>query len=215
LVLPDRILEAVGAQAREPSGWLGRISGHFMAWEHRALTNWAIGFMDIRSTDHVLDVGCGPGMAIKLMSITTVDGFVAGVDHSEIMVQQALKRNAAFVQAGLVEIKHGDVSALPYDDESFDKIIAVETFYFWPEHVASLREVLRVMKPGGSMALAMAGSKESPNLDKHVVQADRMGFALYSGAEMERVLTAARFSQAWFESAPDKGWGWLCALGVK
>ena len=42
-----------------------------------------------------------------------------------------------------------------------------------------------------------------------------MGFPLYSGAEVEKMLTAAGFSRAWFEAAPDKGWGWLCALGVK
>ena len=47
-----------------------------------------------------------------------------------------------------VEISHGNVAVLSYDDESFDKVIGVETFYFWPDPVANLREVRRVMKPG-------------------------------------------------------------------
>jgi 2-polyprenyl-3-methyl-5-hydroxy-6-metoxy-1,4-benzoquinol methylase len=51
--------------------------------------------MDVRPGDHVLDIGCGGGMAIKQMAKIAVDGFVAGVDHSEIMVQQALRCNAA------------------------------------------------------------------------------------------------------------------------
>jgi ubiquinone/menaquinone biosynthesis C-methylase UbiE len=152
-----------------------------------------------------------------------VEGFVAGVDYSEEMVQQARKRNAAAVRAGRVEIKHGDVAALPYDDESFDKVCAIETFYFWPDPVANLQEVRRVMrspepaegKPGGLVALAMEGSKEAPNWQKLAAQADRMGLSIYSGAEMVEVLTEAEFSRAWFEAAPDKGWGWLCALGVK
>lgn len=105
--------------------------------------------------------------------------------------------------------------ALPYDDEAFDQVIAVETFYFWPDPVANLQEVRRVVKPGGLVALAMEGSKESPNLQKQVAMATRMEFPLYSGAEMVEMLTAAGFSRAWFESVPDKGSGWLCALGVR
>ena len=123
--------------------------GHLAARGHRSLTNWAMGFVNIQPPDHALDVGCGGGMAIKLIAGIAVEGFVAGLDHSEDMVQQALKRNAAAARAGRVEIRHGSVAALPYNDESFDKVIGVETFYFWPDPVANLREVRRVMKPGG------------------------------------------------------------------
>jgi ubiquinone/menaquinone biosynthesis C-methylase UbiE len=172
-------------------------------------------FMDVLPTDRVLDIGCGGGMAIRLLARIAVEGFVAGVDYSEDMVQQALKRNVAGVRAGRVEIRHGNVAALPYDDESFDKVIGVETFYFWPDPVANLREVRRVSKPGGLVALAMEGSKEAPDAQKQVALAARMEFPLYSGAEAVEMLTAAGFTRAWFESAPEEGWGWLCALGVK
>ena len=154
-------------------------------------------------------------VAIKLIAQIAVEGFVAGIDYSEEMVQQALRRNAAGVHAGRVEIRHGDVAALPYDDESFDKIIATETFNFWPDPVANLQQVRRVMKTGGLVALAMEGSKEAHNWQKLAAQTARMGLSIYSGAEMEEMLTAAGFSRAWFESAPEKGWGWLCALGSK
>lgn len=212
----DRLMGMLGRQARKPSGWLGKmLYGHLAAWGHRSLTNWAVRFVDIQPTDHVLDVGCGGGMAIKLIAQITIEGFVAGLDHSEDMVQQALKRNAAAAQAGRVEIRHGNVAALPYDDESFDKVIAVETFYFWPDPIANLREVRRVLKPGGLVALVMEGSKESPNPQRQVALAARMEFPLYSGAEMVEMSTAAGFSRAWFEAAPEDGWGWLCALGVR
>ncbi len=214
--LADRVYEIIGAQARKPSGWFGKmVYGHLAAWGHRPLTNWATSFMNIQPDDRVLDVGCGSGVAIKLIAQIAVEGFVAGVDYSEEMVQQALRRNAAAVQAGRVEIRHSNVAALPYDDESFDKVCAIETFYFWPDPVANLQEVRRVMKPGGLVALAMEGSKEAPNWQKLAAQTAQMGFPLYSGAEMVKMLTAAEFSQAQFEAVPDKGWGWLCALGVK
>jgi ubiquinone/menaquinone biosynthesis C-methylase UbiE len=114
-----------------------------------------------------------------------------------------------------VEVKHGNVAALPYDDASFYKVIAVETFYFWPDPIANLQEVCRVMRRGGLTALAMEGSKETPRRQKMAALAVQMGFPIYSGMEMVEMLTAAGFSRAWFESAPDKGWGWLCALGIK
>jgi ubiquinone/menaquinone biosynthesis C-methylase UbiE len=174
-----------------------------------------MGFVNIQPPDHVLDVGCGGGMAIKLIAGIAVAGFVAGVDHSEDMVQQALKHNAAAARAGRVEIRHGNVAALPYDDESFDKVIAVETFYFWPDPVVNLQEVRRVMKTGGLVALAMEGSKETPKSQKMAAMTAQMGFPIFSGAEMVEMLTEAGFSRAWFEAVPDKGWGWLCALGVK
>ncbi|MCK4472667.1 MAG: class I SAM-dependent methyltransferase, partial [Anaerolineae bacterium] len=197
--LTDRIYEMIGAQARKPSGWFGKITGHSMAWQHKPLIKWAITLMDVQPTDHVLDVGCGSGVAIKLIAKIAVEGFVAGVDYSEEMAQQALRRNAAAVRAGRVEIKHGDVAALPYDDESFDKVIATETFNFWPDPVANLKEVRRVMqspercpepvegpaegKPGGLVALAMEGSKEAHNWQKLAALTARMGLSIYSGVE--------------------------------
>ena len=212
----DRLMGMLGRQAHKPSGWLGKmLYGHLAARGHRPLTKWAMGFMDIQPTDHVLDVGCGGGMAIQLLAQIAIEGVVVGVDYSEGMVQQALRRNAVAVRDGRVEIRHGNVAALPDDDESFDKVIGVETFYFWPNPVANLREVWRVIKPGGLLALAMEGSKEAPNQQRQTALAARMEFPLYSGAEMEEMLAAAGFSRAWFESAPDKGWGWLCALGAK
>jgi SAM-dependent methyltransferase len=130
--LIDGLMKIVGRQARKPSGWFGKmLYGHMAAWGHRPLTNWATSFMNIQPSDHVLDVGCGGGMASKLIAQIAVDGFVAGIDHSEDMLQQALKRNAAAIRAGRVEVRHGNVSALPYDDNSFDKVMKRQTGRKW------------------------------------------------------------------------------------
>ena len=170
--LTDGFWSIMGRQARKPSGWLGKGRfGQLAARGHRPLTRWAIGFMHIQPTDRVLDIGCGGGMAIQLIADIAVDGSVAGVDYSENMVQHARQRNANTIRAGRVEIRHGNVSALPYDDGSFDKVIAVETLYFWPDPVPNLQEVRRVVRsaeppdkirtgsaqgePGGLVALAM------------------------------------------------------------
>ncbi|MCK4470367.1 MAG: hypothetical protein KAW49_01135 [Anaerolineae bacterium] len=70
-------------------------------------------------------------------------------------------------------------------------------------------------KPDRLLAIAMEGSKEAHNWQKLAALTARMGLSIYSGVEMVEMLTAAEFSRAWFEALPDKGWGWLCALGVK
>lgn len=214
--ITDRLMRTLGKQARKPSGWLGKILfGHMAALGHRPLTKWAIDLMDIQPTDYVLDIGCGGGMAVKLIAQITVEGFVAGVDYSNDMVQQARKRNAVSIQTGHVEIRQGNVTAISYDDEYFNKVVAVETFYFWPSPVANLREIRRVMKCGGLLALVMESSKDEHDVLKNTRMANQLGFPMYNGVEMVELLTDAGFSRAWVISLPDKSYGWLCALGVK
>jgi ubiquinone/menaquinone biosynthesis C-methylase UbiE len=201
------------AQCRQPSGCLGGLIGPLMNWRHQPLSRWTIGQMDIRTDSSVLDIGCGGGMTVKEMARIAAGGFVAGVDYSDIMVRQSLKRNAAAVGSRRVVIKQGNVSSLPFEDASFDRACAVETFNYWPEPVAGLREVHRVLKDGGLVAITTAWSKEMDNYPKYAVMAQKMQFPLYAGLEMVTMLTEAGFSSAQFRLK--NGRGWLCAVGVK
>ena len=81
------------------------------------------------------------------------DGFVAGVDHSPEMVRVASERCAAPLAANRVELSCCDSRALPYPDGRFDKVLAVHTLYFWPNALDQLREVARVLRPGGLLVL--------------------------------------------------------------
>jgi ubiquinone/menaquinone biosynthesis C-methylase UbiE len=210
-----RLSALLGRQVRRPSGPLGRLLGHSMARGHRALTEWAISLMNIQPPSCVLDVGCGSGMAIRLMRSAAVAGFVAGVDYSPVMVRQARRRNAADVRSGRVAVLHGDVSALPFPDGSFDRLSAIETFYFWPQPLARLAEVRRVLRPGGLAAITMEMSKEeNPATHNAADAALAYGFTIYSAAEMEQMLRQAGFAQVRCVCRPRVGDGWLCALGV-
>jgi len=187
--------------------------GPLMNWRHRPLSRWTIELMNIQPDDFVLDIGCGGGMAIKEIAEIATSGFVTGVDYSEIMVQQALKHNAAAVCAMRVAIKNGNISKLPFEDESFDKAYAIESFHFWLDPIAGLKEVHRVLRPKGLVAIATGWSREMPNQQKYVAMAHKMRFSLYSGPEMVEMLTAAGFPQAQFTVKAGKNW--LCAIGVK
>jgi len=206
-------MRVFGAQCRKPSGWLGGLMGPLMNWRHRPLSRWTIELMGIQPHSSILDIGCGGGMTIKEMARLATSGFVAGVDYSEVMVRQALKRNAAAVGAERVAIKRGDISNLPFEDAIFDRACAIESFNYWPEPVAGLREVYRVLKDGGLVAITTAWNKDMDDQPKYAAMAQKMRFPLYAGAEMVAMLTAAGFSKV--QCRLKDGQGWLCTVGVK
>ena len=219
-----RPLEVVEANFRKPAGWFGRLLGHVMAVQHRSLTLWVIGLMKVRRDDVVLDVGCGGGMAVKLLARRATAGRVAGVDYSSAMVRQAQKRNVDALRRGRVDVRLGNVTALPFADNVFDRVCGIETFYFWPDPLAGLREIHRVLKPGGEVAIGLEMSKES-NAQTSALQrclsqryANRsagLGMQICSGRELTGMLTTAGFRDARYEARPDRSLGWLCALGRK
>jgi ubiquinone/menaquinone biosynthesis C-methylase UbiE len=63
------------------------------------------------------------------------------------------KNNARWIDINRVEIRQGSVSQLPFPDDTFDLVTAVETHYFWPDLPADMREVFRVLKPGGAVIM--------------------------------------------------------------
>ena len=82
-------------------------------------------------------------------------GFVAGVDPSAVMVEQAAKRNREFIRLGRVELKQAAVSSLPYEYRRFTKVCAANNYQFWPSPEHDLDEIKRVMQEGGLLVLCL------------------------------------------------------------
>ena len=142
-----------------PSGWLGSIAGRFMA-RNVYDDAWVVDLLDVQPTEHVLEVGFGPGVAIELLARRTTHGMVAGVDPSEVMLRQAHKRVAQVASAGRVDLRIGGAERLPFADGSFDKACALHSIYFWPSVEQGARELHRVLVPGGRVAIAMRMQQE-------------------------------------------------------
>jgi ubiquinone/menaquinone biosynthesis C-methylase UbiE len=68
------------------------------------------------------------------------------------MVAQAEARNVSAIKGGRVELRHGSVSSLPFADNTVHKAMAVNSMQIWPDPIAGLREIWRVMKSGGTIA---------------------------------------------------------------
>jgi ubiquinone/menaquinone biosynthesis C-methylase UbiE len=100
---------------------------------------------------------------IRRLSKLAAAGHVAGIDLSQEMVEQARARNAAAIESGHVDLGRGSVESLPFDDDAFDKALAVNSMQVWPDPAAGLREMRRVMKPGAKVALGFTPYSGQPN----------------------------------------------------
>src|SRR5690606_11128774 len=100
----------------------------------------------------VLDIGFGGGTSFKALLRACLDGKVAGIDRADTMVTRARRIWARDIEAGRLQVEQGTVCALPWDDGTFDRVLTVNTIYFWEDQEAALREVVRVLAPGGLFA---------------------------------------------------------------
>jgi SAM-dependent methyltransferase len=143
------------AQFHHPTGAAGHVAGWVMGRRSSnvARNRWAVQLLDVQPTDHVIEVGCGPGVAIAALTTRATRGLVVGVDHSQVMIGQARRRNKAAIQAGRVRLIHTPVERLSISDGPFDAALAVNTVGMWPDPAARLRELARLLRPGGRIAL--------------------------------------------------------------
>jgi len=143
-------------QFAHPQRLLGRLAGHAMALEHRALHRAVVDRLELTSRDRVLEVGFGPGTAVRLAARTA--GQVCGVDLSQDMVRQAVRRNRRAVREGRVELQEGTASNLPFPDGSFTVAFEVNSFHHWDDPIQGVREIWRVLGAGGrAMFVLRAG----------------------------------------------------------
>ncbi|MEX2207020.1 MAG: class I SAM-dependent methyltransferase [Myxococcota bacterium] len=144
--------ELISRQSRQPSGWLGEIVARGMAFETARENRVAVERLAVRADESVLEVGCGHGRTLAGIA-QTASGFVAGVDPSEVMVRLARRRLRRWIAVGQAEVTLGTGSSLPYPDARFDAALAVHVLAFWTDAVAELREIRRVLRPGGRVLL--------------------------------------------------------------
>jgi ubiquinone/menaquinone biosynthesis C-methylase UbiE len=176
-----------------PKGLLGRLGGIIMARTNQPCAAWVISLLSIQPHDSVLEVGFWPGVGMELLARSVSEGYVAGVDPSAEMVEQARARNVKAMESGRVDLRCGSVERLPFDDNIFTKALAINSMQVWPDTMAGLREMRRLMSPGGSIAL---------------------GFTPYSGQSkngLPDMLTAAGFTEAHLVEAEEG----FCALAIK
>ncbi len=142
-------------QFGHPTGLLGHLVGYFLSARGAEMSRAVVEICSVRPEDSVLEIGYGPGRAIEALALAAKDGKVAGMDVSEVMLAQARKRNRRAIADGRVDLRLGSVVALPFEDQTFDKVLAINSFHHWPSAQQGLQEVHRVLMVGGTVMLAL------------------------------------------------------------
>lgn len=149
------MMKKIYSQFAHPEGWVGRFVGMILALKNRERNAWTISMLNLEPNDQVLEIGFGPGQAIQEVAKLTPNGFVAGIDLSGVMVAQASRRNAAAIRSGRVLLQQGSESPLPFENDKFNKVFAVNSMQFWSNPIEGLQEVRRVLKPGGRVVITV------------------------------------------------------------
>jgi SAM-dependent methyltransferase len=200
-------------QVRKPSRWLGRPFLWMMNLSHSPLTDWGLQHVRVEKDFRILDVGCGGGRTIEKLAAMAPEGKVSGVDYATGSVAASRSRNRKLISAGRVSIELASVAKLPFEENSFDLVTAVETQYYWPNLQENMREILRVLKPGGTLLIVAESYKHGRTeaLQRPVMKILRSATL---GVEDQRELfAAAGFAEV--QIFEEKSKGWICCAGNK
>src|SRR5208282_3550301 len=114
-------------QVRKPTKWVGRFFLWMMNLSHSSLTDWGLTHVPVEKHFAVLDVGCGGGRTIQKLATLATEGVVYGVDYAKGSVAASRGKNAQLIETGHVQITQASVSQLPFPEDKFDLVTAVET----------------------------------------------------------------------------------------
>jgi ubiquinone/menaquinone biosynthesis C-methylase UbiE len=182
---------------------------------HSKVTDWGLSQASIGKRDIILDVGCGGGRTVSKLAAIATQGKVYGIDHSTESVAMAMRTNKQWIDIARVEVRKASVSLLPFSDGAFDVITAVETHFWWPALPTDLREVLRVLKPGGRLIIIAEVYKGAEAFTCKAAEryANKTGMALLTVEEHRELFTDAGYSDVQVITEPSKGW--ICCIGSK
>jgi len=203
------------AQFSKPTGPMGRFFLWRMNWHHSRLTDWGLSHVSIPAAGAVLDIGCGGGRTLRKLAAAAPNAHIDGVDHADASIAASRKANATDLQRGHVTIQQASVSALPFPADTFDLITAVETHFFWPNLDSDIREVFRVLKPGGTVILIAELYKGTPVASPEKVDraATAIGMNLFTAEGHRALLADAGCIDV--QVIEKRDIGWICIFGKK
>jgi arsenite methyltransferase len=133
---------------KEFNRWAEAGRGEGMERDHLPIALPVLEKMRLAATDNVLDVGCGSGWLARLLAKRVTEGRVVGMDVSDEMIRVARRTSLEFEN---ILYATGEVGAIPWEANFFNHAISVESAYYWPEPAAGMREIFRVLRPGGGV----------------------------------------------------------------
>jgi arsenite methyltransferase len=195
--------------------WAEAGRGEGMEQDHLPITLPVLEKMGLAATDNVLDVGCGSGWLSRRLAKRVMEGRVVGMDVSDEMIRVARRTSLDFEN---ILYATGEVAEIPWEANFFNHAISVESAYYWPEPAAGVREIFRVLRPGGAAWILINYYWDNPHCHQwgpllavptHLLSAEEwMEFFRATGfgeVEQERVVDPSpspeAYSGRWFRDA--------------
>jgi ubiquinone/menaquinone biosynthesis C-methylase UbiE len=181
----------IARQGRRPSGLLGELVARIMAHETAEANRIALDLLDLQAGDRFLDVGFGAGQALAAAGRVVTRGFLAGIDHSDVMFRRARVRNARLLRSRRLELTRADSTNIPYPDGRFNKALSMHTIYFWRDVASQLKEFRRVVSCDGRILIGYRPSND----EKFLHQFPTAIYRIRSIDEIEGLVARAGFSR--------------------
>ena len=181
--------ERIARHSAHPRGLLGQIVARLMALTTAAVNRQVFEALEPKPGEQILELGCGHGRSLRRVADRIADGEAFGVDPSAVMCDVAVRHCAKAIRAGRARIERGDSETIPAPDDAFDKAFSVHTLYFWPDLDTGLRELRRVLRPGGELLLAFHSSENRAIAQRLPTSV----YTLRSGDEVADALARAGF----------------------
>jgi len=185
--------------------WAEDGRGEEMERHHLDITEKTIRLMDLRAGERVLDLGCGAGWATRLLARLVGDGpqgfgQVVGLDVSDEMIRHARESSRDFENTMFV---WGSAQQIPWEENFFEKVLSVESFYYYPDQGRVLAELFRVMAPRGRLFILINLYKDNPYSLRWV---DELKVPVHARSEAEYVqlLKAHAFEDVKAVRIPDE-----------
>ena len=188
---PGPDMAAISRQLRQPTGDLGRQVAQRMNAGNLAQNQAALQYAELAHANHLLEVGMGNGGLVAGLLSAYPDLQYTGADFSADMVSEASIINVDLVAAARARFVMADIAALPFADASFDRILTVNTIYFWPAPATALQELARVLAPGGLLVIALRTAESM----RHFGFAQDV-FTLYERPTLDALLDGSPFAGA-------------------
>lgn len=198
--MDEQALKQIASQLRKPQGEEGIKTGEWMNKGNLRINHDTLKVLQASGEEHILEIGMGNGFFVKNILEDHPQLKYTGCDFSDVMIGQANKINAEWVIKGQATFINADISALPFQNETFDTLFTINTIYFWENEVAILNELKRVLKPNGKLIITLRPKRQMINYPF-----TKYGFNMFSKEDLIGLLATNGFvvSEVFENQEPD------------
>jgi SAM-dependent methyltransferase len=195
-------VKVIAQQFRKPQGLLGHLAARFMIKTNTEYYIKVIRILAATDNDRVLEIGCGAGTTVRMITEQNRHCHIDALDFSGLMLRKAKRNNRRSIREGRVDLMSGDITHHDFGKRTYTKIFAINVIYFWNDLPRVFKKIMTLLEPGGRVILYMSGPERLRNMP---FAPDDI-FNKYSIGYVRANLIEAGFSDVHHETVLKTGW---------